>query len=184
MSQKKLFNELYNFFLNVNKMRRDIMKKENPMDSYELFDEDESQEDIIRKGMCQYEDLIKKFKRNEKSSLNINEDFINSEVNESDENILLKINSNRKGINVKQKNEEKEEEEIEEEEEEKEDEKDEEEEEEDEKEKEILTKREKEKSYIDIKERKYNIEKNEDKKSIGKDEESSNDKLEIDKEMD
>ena len=67
--------------------------------------------------MCQYEDLIKKFKRNEKSSLNINEDFINSEVTESDENILLKINSNRKGINVKQKNEEKEEEEIEEEEE-------------------------------------------------------------------
>ena len=38
MNNNNLFNELSNFFKDVNKIRTDIMKKENPLQIYELFD--------------------------------------------------------------------------------------------------------------------------------------------------
>ena len=63
---KKLFEDLQKFFIEVNKVRTDIMKKENPFDSYEYFSKDESPELIIRRGMTQYEDLVKQFKRMER----------------------------------------------------------------------------------------------------------------------
>ena len=66
MSNKKLFDELHHFFLKVNKVRTDVMRKENPNDSYEYFPKDEQPELIIRKGMSQYEDLVKKFRRMER----------------------------------------------------------------------------------------------------------------------
>ena len=62
----KLFEELQKFFIQVNKVRTDVMKKENPYDSYEYFSKDENPELIIRRGMTQYEDLVKKFKEIEK----------------------------------------------------------------------------------------------------------------------
>ena len=60
---KKLFEDLQKFFIQVNKVRTDVMKKENPYDSYEYFSKDENPELIIRRGMNQYEDLVKKFKQ-------------------------------------------------------------------------------------------------------------------------
>ena len=63
---KKLFEELQKFFINVNKLRTDVMKRENPYDSYEYFSKDENPELIIRRGMTQYEDLVKIFKRMDK----------------------------------------------------------------------------------------------------------------------
>ena len=66
MSNKKLFDELHHFFLKVNKVRTDVMRKENPNDSYEYFPKDEQPELVIRKGMSQYEDLAKKFRRMER----------------------------------------------------------------------------------------------------------------------
>jgi hypothetical protein len=42
------------------------MKRENPYDSYEYFSKDENPELIIRRGMTQYEDLVKIFKRMDK----------------------------------------------------------------------------------------------------------------------
>ena len=63
---KKLFEDLQKFFIEVNKVRTDIMKKENPFDSYEYFSKDESPELIIRRGMTQYEDLVRQFKRMER----------------------------------------------------------------------------------------------------------------------
>ena len=63
---KKLFEELQKFFINVNKLRTDEMKRENPYDSYEYFSKDENPELIIRRGMTQYEDLVKIFKRMDK----------------------------------------------------------------------------------------------------------------------
>ena len=42
------------------------MRKENPNDSYEYFPKDEQPELVIRKGMSQYEDLAKKFRRMER----------------------------------------------------------------------------------------------------------------------
>ena len=65
-NNKKLFEDLQKFFIEVNKVRTDVMKKENPYDSYEYFSKDENPELIIRRGMTQYEDLIKQFKRIEK----------------------------------------------------------------------------------------------------------------------
>jgi len=66
MSNKKLFDELHQFFLKVNKARTDVMRKENPNDRYDYFPKDEQPELVIRKGMNQYEDLVKKFKRMER----------------------------------------------------------------------------------------------------------------------
>ena len=66
MSNKKLFDELHHFFLKVNKVRTDVMRKENPNDSYEYFPKDEQPELVVRKGMTQYEDLVKKFRRMER----------------------------------------------------------------------------------------------------------------------
>ena len=66
MSNKKLFDDLQTFFLQVNKIRTDLMRKENPNDTYNYFPKDEQPELIIRKGMSQYEDLVKKFKRMER----------------------------------------------------------------------------------------------------------------------
>ena len=63
---KKLFEDLQQFFIQVNKVRTDVMKKENPYDSYEYFSKDENPELIIRRGMTQYEDLVKKFKKIER----------------------------------------------------------------------------------------------------------------------
>ena len=66
MSDKKLFDDLHSFFLKVNKARTDVMRKENPNDTYNYFPKDEEPESVIRKGMAQYEDLLKRFKRMEK----------------------------------------------------------------------------------------------------------------------
>ena len=66
MANKELFDELHKLFLEINKMRTDVMKKENPNDTYSYFPNDEEPELVIRKGMTQYEDLIKRFKRMEK----------------------------------------------------------------------------------------------------------------------
>ena len=66
MTNKELFDELHTLFLKVNKIRTDVMKKENPNDTYSYFPNDEEPELVIRKGMTQYEDLIKRFKRMEK----------------------------------------------------------------------------------------------------------------------
>ena len=66
MSDKKTFDDLHNFFLKVNKVRTDVMRKENPNDTYNYFPKDEEPESVIRKGMAQYEDLLKRFKRMER----------------------------------------------------------------------------------------------------------------------
>ena len=66
MSEQKLFDDLHNFFLKVNKVRTDVMRKENPSDSYNYFPIDEEPENVIRKGMAQYEDLVKRFRRMDK----------------------------------------------------------------------------------------------------------------------
>ena len=65
---KKLFDDLHNFFLQVNKVRTDVMRKENPTDTYtyNYFPKDEEPESVIRKGMAQYEDILKIFKRMDK----------------------------------------------------------------------------------------------------------------------
>ena len=62
---------LVKFFKKVNKMRIKIKKAENPMDSYEEFKDSETDENIIRKGMSQYEDLVVTLKRlkNKKSKI-------------------------------------------------------------------------------------------------------------------
>ena len=65
-NNNKLFEELQKFFIQVNKVRTDVMKRENPYDSYQYFSKDENPELIIRRGMTQYEDLVKKFKVIEK----------------------------------------------------------------------------------------------------------------------
>ena len=54
------------FFIKVNKVRTDVMRAENPYQSYDYFSSDENPELIIRRGMTQYEDLVKQFKRMEK----------------------------------------------------------------------------------------------------------------------
>ena len=66
MSNKEIFDDLHKFFLKVNIMRTDIMRKENPTDSYDYFPKDEEPESVIRRGMSQYEDLVKRFKRMER----------------------------------------------------------------------------------------------------------------------
>ena len=63
---KKLFEDLQKFFIDVNKVRTDVLRKENPYDSYEYFSKDENPELIIRRGMNQYEDLVKHFKAMER----------------------------------------------------------------------------------------------------------------------
>ena len=63
---KKLFEDLQKFFIDVNKVRTDVLRKENPYDSYEYFSKDENPELIIRRGMNQYEDLVKHFKTMER----------------------------------------------------------------------------------------------------------------------
>ena len=65
-NNNKLIEELQKFFIQVNKVRTDVMKRENPYDSYQYFSKDENPELIIRRGMTQYEDLVKKFKVIEK----------------------------------------------------------------------------------------------------------------------
>ena len=67
MANKELFNELHKLLLEINKMRTDVMKKENPNDTYCYFPNDEKPELVICKGMAQYVDLIKRFKRMEKN---------------------------------------------------------------------------------------------------------------------
>ena len=66
MSNKKIFDDLHHFFLKVNKFRIDVMRQENPNDTYNYFANDEEPESVIRKGMVQYEDLLKRLKRLEK----------------------------------------------------------------------------------------------------------------------
>ena len=71
---KKLFDDLKEFFIKVNKVRTDVMRAENPYDSYDYFAKDENPELIIRRGMTQYEDLVKKFKRMEKQGRKLSKD--------------------------------------------------------------------------------------------------------------
>ena len=105
MSNNKLYDDLYNFFINVNKVRTDLMKKENPMQTYELLNENEPKENIIRKGMCQFEDLIKQFKRmNKKPNPKNKKPINNNNASNSNEN-----KSNKKK-EVKKKEKEKKEE--------------------------------------------------------------------------
>ena len=75
---EKLFDDLQKFFIEVNKIRTDIMKKENPYDSYEYFSKDENPELIIRRGMTQYEDLVKHFKRMERKERKLSRGSENS----------------------------------------------------------------------------------------------------------
>ena len=64
MSTEKLQNDLFKFFKRVNKIRTKAMRGENPNEVYEYFQENEPTELIIRKGMSQYEDLLKIMKKN------------------------------------------------------------------------------------------------------------------------
>ena len=90
MDDNKLFDELYDFFIKVNKARTDFMRKENPNNSYEYFPKDEEPELVIRKGMTQYEDLVKQFKKIEKKW---NDDtIINYLLNNYLKNIDIKKN--------------------------------------------------------------------------------------------
>ena len=93
MNNNNLFNDLYKFFINVNKKRTDIMKKENPLQIYEYFDKDEKKENIIRKGMCQYEDLIKQFKRKHRGDHSKLSEYIFS--NNSSKEKINEINNNK-----------------------------------------------------------------------------------------
>ena len=54
MSDKKIFDDLHSFFLKFNKARTDLMRKENPNDTYNYFLKNEEPESVIRKGMAQY----------------------------------------------------------------------------------------------------------------------------------
>ena len=89
----KLFEELQKFFIQVNKVRTDVMKKENPYDSYEYFSKDENPELIIRRGMTQYEDLVKKFKLIEKKERKLSRGSENITPIKSTD---IKQNSNKK----------------------------------------------------------------------------------------
>ena len=93
---KKLFEDLQKFFIEVNKVRTDIMKKENPYDSYEYFSKDENPELIIRRGMNQYEDLVKQFKRMERRERKLSKGSENSTP--------IKINDEKK-IEIKENKE-------------------------------------------------------------------------------
>ena len=58
------------------------MRKENPNDTYNYFDEKEEPESVIRKGMAQYEDLVKRFKRmDKKGGLKLSKE---SEINQQE----------------------------------------------------------------------------------------------------
>ena len=99
MDENKLYQELSDFFINVNKKRTEMMKKKNPSQIYELFKNDENKENIIRKGMCQYEDLVKIFKAMKKPKQNV----IKKSVKKSKEN----LNKNEEKTNNIKKEEEK-----------------------------------------------------------------------------
>ena len=99
MDENKLYQELSDFFINVNKKRTEMMKKKNPSQIYELFKSDETKENIIRKGMCQYEDLVKIFKAMKKPKQNV----IKKSVKKSKEN----LNKNEEKTNNIKKEEEK-----------------------------------------------------------------------------
>ena len=92
---KKLFDELKEFFIKVNKVRTDVMRAENPYQSYDYFSSDENPELIIRRGMTQYEDLVKKFKQMEKKERKLSKDI---EKNENKTQIKSNIKKENKEI--------------------------------------------------------------------------------------
>ena len=63
MTTEQLLQDLRSFFFKVNSFRTQIMRKENPNEIYDQFPQDEPMELIIHKGMSQYEDLAKYFKK-------------------------------------------------------------------------------------------------------------------------
>ena len=71
MENKQIPTNLYKFFLRVNKLRTKLKKAENPSDSFEEFLDTDTLEDVIRKGMSQYDDLISTIKRLKTKNSNI-----------------------------------------------------------------------------------------------------------------
>ena len=63
MTTEQLIQDLRSFFFKVNNLRTDVMRKENPNEIYEHFANEEPDELVIRRGMSQYEDLAKYFKK-------------------------------------------------------------------------------------------------------------------------
>ncbi len=106
---------LVNFFKKVNKIRIKIKKAENPMNSYEEFKDIEKEEDIIRKGMSQYEDLVTTLKRLKNKKSKILEDIKNyasknkgKEIINNNPNIIYHKISPEKDEKPKEKKEKKE----------------------------------------------------------------------------
>ena len=116
---KKNDENLVNFFRKVNKIRIKIKKAENPMDSFEEFKGTDKEEDIIRKGMSQYEDLVTTLKRLKNKKSKILEDIKNDssqnknkEVISNNPNIVYHKISPEKDEKPKEKKEKKEKKEI------------------------------------------------------------------------
>ena len=78
------------------------MRKENPNDTYNYFASDEEPQSVIRKGMVQYEDLLKRLKRMEKKG--------GIKLSKGDESEKDKPPSNFKTTNQKKEENEKKEE--------------------------------------------------------------------------
>ena len=94
-------DELVNFFKQVNKIRIKIKKAENPMDSYEEFKDSEKNEDIIRKGMSQYEDLVTTLKRLKSKKSEILEQLKRNLTKNVNENISKQNQENKNKIKNK-----------------------------------------------------------------------------------
>ena len=110
MSQQN--DELVNFFKQVNKIRIKIKKAENPMDSYEEFKDSEKNEDIIRKGMSQYEDLVTTLKRLKSKKSEILEQLKRNPTKNVNENISKQNQENKNKIKNKNKTDKEKEKEI------------------------------------------------------------------------
>ena len=100
---------LVKFFKKVNKIRIKIKKAENPLDSYEEFKDSETDENIIRKGMSQYEDLVVTLKRlkNKKSKIledikgSMSKNKTESKPQKKEEKIIINNNDDRNIIYTK-----------------------------------------------------------------------------------
>ena len=88
---EKRNENLVNFFKKVNKMRTKVKSAENPMNSYEEFKDNENDEEIIRKGMSQYEDLVSTLKRLKNKKSKILEDIKNNSPKHKNEEKPQKI---------------------------------------------------------------------------------------------
>ena len=73
MTTDQLLQDLRSFFFKVNSLRTQIMRSENPNEIYDQFPQDEPSELVIRKGMSQYEDLAKHFKKKGKRPVTISQ---------------------------------------------------------------------------------------------------------------